>query len=494
MRPDLRDRLERVLQDLPQWEEPDHRRSLLRGILSYRPVWDLLDLKGSAAAAANALIDPEAMSALVAGLRAAQPRGHAELEFLATQLSGGATRPRGQWKGAPYPGLVYFDRQHAPIYFGPEGVLRELIQTLGREQGQRFTVVLGASGSGKSSLVHAGLWARLAAGEVAEMAGSEQWLIGAMTPTDAEEPMGSLRASALKAAQEHEGFRNRCDWKKELGRLKGEGIAALAEGLLRDAPAEARWLVILDQMEELFAGEVKQAGAEFLDRLIEATQGPSRVRVVATLRADFYHHCLEYPPLARLMARAGGAFPVGPADRRSLEEMVSGPLNGVELNSESRNQARALPWLMDPELPAAIAADAEQRPGGLALMAFALRELYDACQSTRRMDMASYRSVESGELGGAITRKAEATIALLGKGGEKALERVFARLVRVDGDDAAVRRRERCSIWEGDSEALEVIQRFQEARLLVADRGAGGDPTIEVAHEALLREWPRLAQ
>ena len=71
MRPDLRDRLERVLQDLPQWEEPDHRRSLLRGILSYRPVWDLLDLKGSAAAAANALIDPEAMSALVAGLRAA---------------------------------------------------------------------------------------------------------------------------------------------------------------------------------------------------------------------------------------------------------------------------------------------------------------------------------------------------------------------------------------------------------------------------------------
>jgi hypothetical protein len=71
---------------------------------------------------------------------------------------------------------------------------------------------------------------------------------------------------------------------------------------------------------------------------------------------------------------------------------------------------------------------------------------------------------------------------------------VFARLVRVDGDDAAVRRRERCSIWEGDSEALEVIQRFQEARLLVADRGAGGDPTIEVAHEALLREWPRLAQ
>ena len=71
---------------------------------------------------------------------------------------------------------------------------------------------------------------------------------------------------------------------------------------------------------------------------------------------------------------------------------------------------------------------------------------------------------------------------------------MFARLVRVDGDDAAVRRRERCSIWEGDSEALEVIQRFQEARLLVADRGAGGDPTIEVAHEALLREWPRLAR
>jgi hypothetical protein len=502
MNPELRERFERLLRELPEWEREEDRRVLLRGILRFHSVSDFLNLKGSVAIVAHALIDtcleqdPESLCVLLMGLREKYktwPERAAEIDFLESSLCGGDTLHRGQWRGAPYLGLAYFDRQHAPIFFGREMVLRQLVQTLNKQQGRRFTVILGASGSGKSSLVRAGLWARLTNGGIAEMPDSELWLISAMTPTDADHPMAAFRASVLKALQEHDSFRSQCDWRKELGRMKDSAISALEERLLSKALPEACWLVILDQMEELFAAEMKETGAAFLDQIIEATQPPSRLRVVATLRADFFHHCLDHPPLRRLMGRDGGVFPLGQPDRRSLQQMVSGPLTRVDLIPEHSNQkAPAMPWFLDPDLPPVIAADAERHPGGLALMAFALRELYDTCESTRRMDLATYSNAAFGGLGGAIARRADATLQLLGKDGEIALDRVFVRLVRVNRDDAPVRRRERLSAWEGDPGALNVIQSFQEARLLVADRGDGDDTMIEVAHEALLREWPKL--
>src|SRR5947209_15575794 len=129
MTPDLQDRFERLLRDLPEWENEDNRRALLRGMLRDYPVWDSLMLKGSVAISAQNLIDtcvkqdPESLCALLAGLRdnyKTQPKLREEIDFLASHLCSGGTRPRGQWKGAPYLGLAYFDRQHAPIFFGRE--------------------------------------------------------------------------------------------------------------------------------------------------------------------------------------------------------------------------------------------------------------------------------------------------------------------------------------------------------------------------------------
>ena len=108
-------------------------------------------------------------------------------------------------------------------------------------------------------------------------------------------------------------------------------------------------------------------------------------------------------------------------------------------------------------------------------MAFALRELYERCKESRRMETAAYASDEFGGLGGAISRKAEATLRELGgPETDKALERVFARLVRVTGDGEATRRREPLSAWAQDAEAQQVIEAFQKARLLVSDREPGG--------------------
>ena len=504
MATDVFTRLEHLLRGLPEWEQERERRALLSDILRGHSVWDYLRLSDSVAVSANSVIgicrerDPDSLCVLLKGLRErykTDPERRQEIDFLSSQLCSRSYRRRGIWRGAPYLGLTYFDRQHAPIFFGREPVLEQLVETLNKGQGRCFTVVLGASGSGKSSLVRAGLWASLEKGELEKMPGSREWLIGAMTPTDADGgPMAALRASALQALQAHESFRGHCDWRNELRLLKEVSISALPERFLADAPAEAHWLLILDQMEELFA-EPASAGAAFLDELIQATQPPSRLRVVATLRADFYHHCSAHPPLLRLMNRDGGAFHLGPPDRRSLERMVSGPLTEVELiDAEGGSTLQPKPWFLDPALPSAIASHAEQRPGGLALMAFALRELYDACQASRRFDMGTYESAGFGGLAGAIARKADQTLESLGAEGASALKRVFSRLVRVNPDDAPSRRRERLSAWAGDEGARKVIRKFQEARLLVADRGQGGDPIVEVAHEALLREWPKLAQ
>jgi hypothetical protein len=491
----LRQRFEMLLRHLPEWENPESRHVLLRGILREREVWDYLQTKGSVAVSAGMLLDVceerdlEALCVVLDGLREIakiDPEGSKEIEFLRGQFCGrGAARRRGVWEGVPYKGLNYFDKDDSPIFFGREAALQQLVQALNKEQGRRFAVVMGASGSGKSSLVRAGLWAGLEKGEMAEMAGSRQWLISAMTPTDAAdgEPKSALRAGALEALRKHGAFQARCDWKSEFKTLGGAGIVAVAQRVLAGAPAEACWLVILDQMEELFAQG--SSGTAFLDELIEATHAPTRLRVVATLRADFYQHCHGHPALLRLLNRDGGTFHLGAPDRRGLEQMVSGPLTQVEAKPA---------WVLDDELPAAIAADAERHAGGLALMAFALRELYEACREARRMDLATYRSEEFGGLGGVIARRAEKTMEPLGESGAAALGRVFARLVRVN-EGAATRRRERRSAWVDDAEALKVVDAFERARLLVADRGAeSGDRVVEVAHEALLREWPRLAR
>ncbi|MDZ4796762.1 MAG: SUMF1/EgtB/PvdO family nonheme iron enzyme [Bryobacteraceae bacterium] len=501
---DVHNSLEHLLRGLPEWEQERDRRALLSDILRGHSVWDYLRLDDSVAVSANTVIatcqdlDPESLCVLLKGLRErykTDPERRAEIDSLASLLCSRSYRRRGAFRGEPYLGLTYFDRQDAPIFFGRETELQQLVDKLNKEQGRRFCVVLGASGSGKSSLVRAGLWARLAMGEVEEMPGSRNWLISAMTPTDGGgDPMAALRWSARNALLEHESFRRQCDWRKELSPVKDESISRLAGIVLAKASPDAQWLLILDQMEELFA-TTTSGGADFLDQLIQATGPPCRMRVVATLRADFYHHCGAHPPLVRMINGDGGAFHLGTPGRSSLERMVSGPLTEVELTGdEGHSTSRPKPWSLDPELPSLIASDAEREPGGLALMAFALRELYEACKASRRLDVATYRSASFGGLAGAIARKADDTLASLGAEGETALHRVFSRLVRVNPDDAPSRRRERLSVWAADEGALHTIEAFREARLLVADRGQADDPVVEVAHEALLREWPRLAQ
>ena len=441
-------RFERLLCGLTGWNTQAGREGSLSALRDYE-MWDDLDRSGRPREVAVRLLGlfdqhgPEPFCALLADLRTkseAAPERLAEIAALEKEFHSLRTRRRREpWGRPPYRGLAYFDREHAPIFFGRDAEVQALIRHItSTGQGRRFTVVVGASGSGKSSLVRAGLWARLAAGQVPELPGSERWLISAMKPYVMGSPTVSLRASladALKSLDRDEDL---------AGGVESGSLFDLAEQLLpprTGSPHDPRWLVILDQMEELFGAGAE--GVSFLDRLLEGTQPradggqtPSRFHVLATLRADFFHRCLEHPPLKRAVSREGGQFLLSAPGRLALERMVSGPVEEVDLRE---------PWILDPALPPAIAADAERQAGGLALMAFGLRELYDRCAATgRTLSLESYRGEAFGGLSGVIGRRAEATLAALGEGSEAVLWRVFADLVHIGQEDAPpTRRRER---------------------------------------------------
>ena len=335
-----------------------------------------------------------------------------------------------------------------------------------------------------------------------ELPGSEGWLIVAMRPAEMGTPLAGLRAATTAAIKERDGFEELLDfdWDQALADIEAgtSSLAALVKSLLAGHPG-GRWLLILDQMEELFTAVDETRREVFIEQLINATKPsepgqPPRFQVLGTLRADFFHHCVGHPSL-RLVVDRGGQFLLGPPDRLSLERMVKGPLTDVDLlEKNSHGNWEPVRWGLDPRLAPEIAAEAAGREGGLALMAFALRELYERCEPHRHLDLATYKGEDFGGLGGAIARRADETLKALGEGFDDVLGRVFSHLTHLSGEELPTRRRERLSAWDQDAQARRLVDRFVQARLLVT-RGREGEPeTIEVAHEALLREWPTLVE
>ena len=483
-------RLEDLLYALHAWEDPGQRNVFLAGMLRGHPIW--LDLRhgGSQREAAESLLSlcgaadakllhgQPPLCALLRVLRdelGQDPTHLSEIDQLAAELCV-QSRPRAReiWEGAPYRGLSFFDRRHAPIFFGREGELQRLIDALATEQGRRFLMVVGASGSGKSSLVRAGLWARLVRGDIPDKRfhGSADWLVSVMTPSDAGTPLAALVEATRHAVRDRDGFEdlNGLDW-PVLATDLDEGrrsLAQIAGQWLASHPA-ARWLLILDQMEELFTAVDAEPCDAFIEQLVDATKPgadgqPAPVQVIATLRADFFHYGVAHPSLRAIIER-GGTFPLGAPDRLSLERMVSGPLTEIDLVERDPHGNRVpARWTLDPALAPRISADAAERDGGLALMAFALRELHDACEPQRRLTLEAYQGDAFGGLGGAVSRRADATLAMLGEGAEDTLTRVFAHLVYVTEDQAATRRRVSLATWDGDPEAQRLIHAFVQAR------------------------------
>ena len=234
-------------------------------------------------------------------------------------------------------------------------------------------------------------------------------------------------------------------------------------------------LLFIDQFEELFTLTSPAHHARFIAMLARAAQSP-RLRMVLTVRADFYHHCVAAAPLAKLLRT--GSFPLAAPDMPALLEMITGPaaVAGVTFAEG---------------LPGRLLRDTGPEPGALALLAFALAELYAACQQPRLLTHVAYESF--GGVQGAIAQRAETAYGELGEAAQEALGTVFKELVEVDPERGIpTRKRAPLARCTATPEAQRLLQRFTEARLLVCDDVGRGEIVVEVAHEALLTSWTRL--
>ena len=347
------------------------------------------------------------------------------------------------WQKSPYPGLRAFTSLEAAIFFGRS---RETDDVVGRftRDSARFLAVIGPSGSGKSSLVAAGLLPRLAAGAVQGQA----WTWVRCTPAYA----GGDPFLALAVELEH-AF-PKPGWKPaELARrLEGaapETLADVVNQALADHPPSAELVVFIDQLEELFTLTPERYRKPFVDLIAAAADTP-RLRMVVTLRADFYSHCTQWEPLVRLL-RDGGSYPLGLPGPQALAEMITRPAEAAGLE-------------FDDGLVDRILEDTGTGPGALALMEFLLSKLYEH-RTGQRLTMATYDALKG--VAGVVEERAEAAVCEPdGSIDEGAVATLFRALVTVDPQTGSPVRRRAALADLADVRPL--VDRLVAARLLVA--------------------------
>ncbi len=364
----------------------------------------------------------------------------------------------------PYKGLRAFAEDDAEDFFGRESLAEHLVERLAQT---RFLAVVGPSGSGKSSVVRAGLVPRLRAGA---LPGSERWHVAEMFP-------GAYPLEELEAALLRVGDKPPAGLLEQLERDE-TGLLRAVKQLLTDDESEL--VLVLDQLEEVFTlVEDEGRRTHFLALLERAVTDPhARLRVVVTLRADFYDRPLLYSGFAELL-------------RDYVEALV--PLRAEEFERAIAGPAERVGARFEPGLLAELVTDVSDEPGALPLLQYALTELYERREGTT-LTRDAYRAI--GGVSGALAGRAEEIYGGLGEPAQEAARQVFLRLVTLgEGAEDTRRRVERTELasMEVDQAALEeAIQEFGAWRLLSFDRDPRtGTPTIEVAHEALMREWAR---
>jgi DNA-binding SARP family transcriptional activator/WD40 repeat protein len=348
----------------------------------------------------------------------------------------------------PFRGLTPFDAAHAEYFFGRERLVADLVARL---VGSTLIAVVGPSGSGKSSLIRAGLLSSLAQGV---LPGSERWPQVLMRP--GERPLAELGRAVARVAPV-EGERDNDD---PLAR----SLSSLGQ--------DERLVLAVDQLEEIFtACRDEGERAAFAEAIVAIAADPDqRALVVLGVRADFYGRCAEYPGLSAEMS--GNNVLVGPMRREELRRAIDLPALRAGLRVE-------------PSLTSALVGDVADEPGGLPLLSTTLVELWQE-RSGRTLRRSTYE--RSGGVDGAVARLAERAY---GRLSPPQRERARAMLLRLTDAEQPVPVSRRVALseleTEHDPEAAGALAVLTESRLVTVD-----EETVEIAHEALLGEWPRL--
>jgi len=369
----------------------------------------------------------------------------------------------------PYKGLRAFQESDVNRFYGRETLVRRLVSRLQEDETyNRFLAVVGPSGSGKSSVVHAGLIPSLKQGAIR---GSEDWFYVDFVP--GTEPFKELETALISIAADD--IDNLMDLL-----LKNEfGLIGAINRALPDRASEL--LLFIDQFEEVFTlVEDPDMTEKFLDCIFTAvTQPESRLRLVITLRADFYDRPLMQPLTSSLM--------------QDRTEVVV-PLTTQELERCIVEPARRVGVFLDSGLVAAIITEVSEQPGALPLLQYSLSELFER-REDNLITPKAYREI--GGVRGALAKRADEIYREFNPMQQEAARQLFLRLITLGEGTEDTRRRallsEVTSIARQEKVMLQVVDALGKSRLLTFDRDPfTRSPTVEVTHEAIIREWGRL--
>ena len=372
----------------------------------------------------------------------------------------------------PYKGLEFFDEADAGLFVGREALsakLAERVLSLAskREMGEnKFLAIVGASGSGKSSLVRAGLVPALRWNK-----SSANWQIYVFTPT--AHPLESL---AVTLSQENGSVTPITSMMDDL-RHDSRSLSLYVRRYL-NASGAPYLLLVIDQFEELFTlCHFDEERSAFIDNLLAASsEEGSQLIIAITLRADFYAHCASYLRLREALA--------------THQEYI-GVMSDDEMRRAIEEPARRGRWELEPGLADLVLHDVGHEPGALPLLSHALLETWQR-RHGRTLSFSGYTS--AGGVRGAIAETAETVFTDQFTHAQQAIaRRIFLRLTELGDETATGDTRRRASITElilkpEETDATKaVLKALADARLVTTS-----EDSVEVAHEALIREWPTL--
>ena len=408
-----------------------------------------------------------------------------------------------QWyKGSPFRGLEAFDQEHAAVFFGRTRAIADIKEALTHqaERGCAFLLVFGMSGCGKSSLIKAGVLPTITQPGIIEGIGVWRWC--AFRPSDTVDDLytglahdllnptalpelASIGYEAPELAALLREAPSRAVAALQMGMKRVADAIALEEG--RTEPPQARLAIMVDQLEEIFTLErVTPAEREGFVAALGALAHSGIVWILATMRSDFYPYCAEIPELSALK-EGEGQYDLRPADFAEIGQMIRYPARAAGLRFEVRPETGEK---LDETLHEAATRDPEALP----LLEFTLDEMFKQRTESGLLTFAAYERL--GGLDGALAQRAEEVFAAQSPAAQATLPAILRRLVTVGetGEDLVAARRVRLSGLTTTPERKALLNAFIAARLLVTDRADDGEAVVRVAHEALLRRWPRLQE
>jgi DNA-binding winged helix-turn-helix (wHTH) protein/energy-coupling factor transporter ATP-binding protein EcfA2 len=432
----------------------------------------------------RALGDTATSSSYIETIRKRGYRTLAEVRFPLGQEQ--SAQPQSWQGGSPFPGLQAYDAHYAKVFFGRGAQIDTLLQRISQQvqYGRAFCLLLGPSGSGKSSLINAGVMPNLM-----QSGGYNGIQVMDCTSLDLADVSQQQLFSSLASAL--------LDWEhNDTPVFAGDSADSLAQRLLQNPEqvlqqchaalaqqkqTRQRFALFVDRLEVLLSSPLFSADERntFVD-LVEQFANSGAVLVLSACRNEFYPSLVAYPSLMAGKGR-GAHFDLAPPGRAELLQMIRLPALAANLS-----------WDTDPDtaipLDEMLCSEAASNPDALPMLQYTLQELYLQRSKDNRLLVSVYKAL--GGIEGAIGKNAEQAIKRLTTAQKASLPRVLSLLVTLREDEQTITSRSGRAqqLQTGDERML--VQTMVEHRLFVSHL-QNGEPCFSIAHEALLRRWPR---